>query len=245
MGRRAQRRRSTARRSTSAVFASGRGVATNYIAPSRPRRSSSRRSACSSTTRPGSPAGAPFPPAAPSPRRRLDRRAAVATARRRRCACACIDGSVATGIDKYGLNAYIYDSRRRRQDALRPRPVLAHQGRRRLRRRPQGGPARRRQGQDRRRQRAARQDRRVPGQGRAARARPLAGPAVPHVGDARERDLAELAGRAGLHGHVRGLRRRALPVLAGRRLRGPRVRDRQRGDLHRSRAPTGSAPTTR
>ena len=64
--------------------------------------------------------------------------------------------------------------------------------------------------------------------------RPLAGAAVPHVGDARDRDLADLAGRARLHRQLRGLRRRALPVLAGRRLRRARGRDRQRGDLRRA-----------
>ena len=39
--------------------------------------------------------------------------------------------------------------------------------------------------------------------------RPLAGPAVPHLGHARDRDLAELARRARLHRQLRGLRRRA------------------------------------
>ena len=133
----------------------------------------------------------------------------------------------------------------RRQDGLRPRPLLAHQGRRRLRRRPQGGSARRRQGQDRRRQRAAGQDRRHAGQGRAARPRPLTGPALPHLGVARQCDVGELAGRAGLHRLVRGLRQRALRRVAGRRLRGPRVRDRQRGDLRAAGRLLGDAPTTR
>ena len=57
--------------------------------------------------------------------------------------------------------------------------------------------------------------------------------------------LADLAGRARLHRHVRGLRRRALPVLAGGRLRGPRGRDRERGDLRRAGRCTGRPPTTR
>ena len=52
-------------------------------------------------------------------------------------------------------------------------------------------------------------------------------------------------GEPGFTGTLRGLRRRALPVLAGRRLRGPRVRDRQRGDLHRAGRSTGSRPTSR
>ena len=62
---------------------------------------------------------------------RLDRRARARTARPRRCACACSTA----GVDKYGLNAYIYDSRDDGTDALRPRAVLADQGRRRRRRR--------------------------------------------------------------------------------------------------------------
>ena len=82
--------------------------------------------------------------------------------------------------------------------------------------------------------RPGRQDRRLPGQGRAARGRPLGGPALPHVGDPRDRVLAGLAGRARLHRLVRGLRRGGVPVLAGRRLRRAGGGDRQRGDLHRA-----------
>ncbi len=41
-------------------------------------------------------------------------------------------------------------------------------------------------------------------------------------------------GEPGFTGHVRGLRRGALPVVAGRRLRRARGRDRQRGHLHRA-----------
>ena len=69
-----------------------------------------------------------------------------------------------------------------------------------------------------------------------------AGPPLPHLGDARERDLADVAGRAGLHRQLRGLRGRALPVLAGRRLRRPRGRHRQRGDLHRAGPVLGDRP---
>ena len=91
----------------------------------------------------------------------------------------------------------------------------------------------RRQGHAQHDRRAERQDRRVPGQGRAAGLRPLAGPPLPHQRHARDRDLERLE-RARLHRHVRGLRRRALPVLAGRRLRRARGRHRERGDLHRA-----------
>ena len=75
-----------------------------------------------------------------------------------------------------------------------------HEERRRQGRRPQRGRVRRRQGQDRRDRRAERQDRRVPGQGRAAVTRPLAGPALPHLGHARDRDLADLDREPGFTG---------------------------------------------
>ena len=47
--------------------------------------------------------------------------------------------------------------------------------------------------------RAGRQDRRHAGQGRGADRRPVPGPAVPHLGQPGHRELADLAGRAGLH----------------------------------------------
>ena len=122
---------------------------------------------------------------------------------------------------------------RRRAHALRPRPLLSDEGRRRRGRRPARGRVGRREGQD-PGQRSRRQDRLVPRQGRAALGRPLAGALVPYVGDARDRDLADVAGRAGLHRDVRGLRRRALPVLPGGRLRGAGGRHRERGHLHRA-----------
>ena len=71
------------------------------------------------------------------------------------------------------------------------------------------------------------------------------GPAVPHVGDARDRHLADLARRARLHRRLRGLRRRALPVLAGRRLRRARGRASSARRPTSSRACTGRRPTTR
>ena len=60
-----------------------------------------------------------------------------------------LDGNPA--VDKYGLNAYIYDCQERPQDALRPRALQPHQGRRRQGRRPRGRRVGRREGQDHRR----------------------------------------------------------------------------------------------
>ena len=90
------------------AFLSGRGVATNYIGS---RRRALRQRPVHRRLRPavrhaaGYAGRAPFPAAAPTAatgwtggRRR--------TARRRRCAC----GSSTAATDKYGLNAYIYDS---------------------------------------------------------------------------------------------------------------------------------------
>ena len=75
--------------------------------------------------------------------------------------------------------------------------------------------------------------------------RPLAGPAVPHVGHARDRDLADLAGRARLHRRLRGLRRREVPVLAGRRLRRCSSPGSSARTPTSSRASTGRAATSR
>ena len=96
VGRRAQRRRSTARRSTSAP--SCPGAAWRRTTSPRPTTPAfTAASACSSTTRPASPARRRSP--APRPCRRRDgptcRRR---SARRRRCACACsTSASTSTG----------------------------------------------------------------------------------------------------------------------------------------------------
>ena len=176
-------------------------------------------------------------------RDRLDRRARAPTARRRRCACACSTARRRRQVRPQRLHLR---QPRRRPDALRPRPVLAAP---RTATTAVGDLARgrvgRRQGHDPGRATLdgktgaflVKVERLAP--------RPLAGPPVPHVGHARDRDLAGLAGRARLHRHLRGLRRRALPVLAGRRLRRARGRHRQRGDLHRAGRSTGRRPTTR
>ena len=152
-------------------------------------RTSSRRSGSSSTTRPASPTS------------RRSRRGAVAGDR--------LDQRPDLVQPRAG-DAHAGDRLRdrqvrpqrlhlrqpqRRPHALRPRAVLADQERRRQGRRPARGRVGRRQGQGhRRRPRRARPARSC--QGRAAGLRPLAGPPLPHLGDARDRDLAELAGRA-------------------------------------------------
>ena len=101
------------------------------------------------------------------------------------------------GVDKYPLNAYIYDFDQQRPGRLRPRPVLADEEWRRQGRRPSPGRVGRRQGQDRRR-RARRTDGRDARQGGAAERRPVPGPAVPHLGQPGHRVVADLAGRGGL-----------------------------------------------
>ena len=145
------------------------------------------------------------------------------------------------GVDKYGLNAYIYDSTQRRPPAVRPRAVLDDEGRRRRGRRPPRGRVGRRQGHDPGRADLDGKTGGVPPQGRAAGGRPLAGAAVPHVGDPGDRHVADVARRARLHRRLRGLRRRALPVVAGRRLRRPRGGHRQRGDVRRAGPVLGEA----
>ena len=70
-------------------------------------------------------------------------------------------------------------------------------------------------------------------------------PAVPHVGQPRDRDLADVARRARLHRRLRRVPRAEVPDLHGRRLRRPRGR---RGRARRptsSRACTGRPATSR
>ena len=200
------------------TFFSGRGVATNFIGRPASRcsttRRSSRRSGCSSTTRRASPA------------RRRSRR----PRRRRRPAGPTCPTSYSPakemrlrvldfGVDKYGLNAYIYDSTNDGTHELRPGAVLAA---------PRTAPtpsATSRKGEW--------ADVKVTivggaldgktaghaGQGRGADRRPVAGAAVPHLGQPRHRHLADLAGRARLHRRLRRVPRPEVPDLDGRRLR--------------------------
>ena len=80
------------------------------------------------------------------------------------------------------------------------------------------------------------------GQGRGAVQGPLARPPVPHVGDPRDRDVADLAGRAGLHRRLRGVPRPDLPDLDRGGLRRPRGRHRQRGHLRPAGPVLGDRP---
>ena len=120
------------------------------------------------------------------------------TARRRRCACAC-STSASTSTASTRTSTTARDDARRNYDRVLFSP---HQERRRRGGRPPRRPVGRRQGQD--RQPAA------PSNGKTGAMlvkverldqRPLAGPAVPHLGDPGHRDLADLAGRARLHRH--------------------------------------------
>ena len=88
VGRRPQRRDRRADASTSAASVSGRGVATNYIAPTDS--PTSRTSFGLQFDHPAGFAGQPRVPAGGAVAgHRLDERARARTARRRRCACAC------------------------------------------------------------------------------------------------------------------------------------------------------------
>ncbi len=127
-------------------FASGRGVATNYISPSDIE--SFVASFGLQFDHPAGFAGArPVPAGGAGRRDRLDQRPAVvqpgqgdAPARARR--------QLPAVTDKYGLNAYIYDSRNDHR-ARYDRVLFSRtQERRRRRRRPRAGRDRRRQGDD-------------------------------------------------------------------------------------------------
>ena len=147
------------------------------------------------------------------------------------------------GEDKYGLNAYLYDSTN--DGAVDYDRVLFAPGK--------NGSAKvadLRQGELADVKvtivgwRPGRQDRRVPGEGRGAHAGPVPGAAVPHLGLARQRHLGGLARRPGLpdRDRLRGIPRPALPDLDRGRLRGARGRHRQRGDLRRAGPLLGDQP---
>ena len=128
------------------------------------------------------------------------------------------DTLAASGIDKYGLNAYIYDCRndgKTRYDRVLFSRTKSGERRR---RQPQGRRAGGRQGHDRHDdRRARRQDRRDARQGRAPRVSDLSQVRLFHTSVTRAiATLADVDRRAGLHRQLRGLRGRALPVLAGR-----------------------------
>ena len=208
----------------------------------RPRRRSPPRSACSSTIRPGSPAArrsraAPSPrPAGPTCRESYSPAQGDAPARARRL------GDRQVRPQRLHLR-----QPRRPQDALRPRAVLAA---------PRTAPTRSPTSSEGEwadvKVKIASALRPLDGKTGAflvkverLDARPLPGAAVPHVGHPRDRDLAELAGRARLHRQLRGLRRRA----ASRPRRPATSPCSSRGSSARtptsSRASTGRRSTTR
>ena len=95
-------------------FRSGRGVATNYIAPEDS--AAFTRVVRAPVRPPGRVRGQrPVPAGRADARRPAGRTCRAPTARPRRCACACSTARRRTSIDKYGLNAYIYDSRNDRR----------------------------------------------------------------------------------------------------------------------------------
>ena len=171
-------------------FRSGRGVATNYIAPA-----DSAAFTAAFGLQFDHPAGLRRPGAVPAGGARRRPRAGPTcrsrSARRRRCACAC-STSASTSTASTPTSTTARTTAQTRYDRVLFSPTkdgddavgdLAR------------GRVGRRQGHDPGR-RPRRQDGRDARQGRAARARPLAGAAVPHVGDARDRDVADVAGRA-------------------------------------------------
>ena len=239
VGRRAQRRDRRARRSTSATSAPAAAWPPTTSRP--PTRRAFTAAFGLQFDHPDGFAGrAPFPQAAPAPATGWSRRAALlqpragdapARARRRR-----------RQVRPQRLHLR---QPRRRADALRPRPVLAHQGRRRRGRRPRArasGPT------SRSRSRAATST------ARPARCwsrssgspRDLSQVRLFHTSVTRAiASWPDWPGEPGLQRRLRGLRGRALPVLAGRRLRRPRGRHRQRGDLRRAGPVLGDRPTGR
>ena len=146
-------------------FRSGRGVATNYIAPE-DNEAFTRSFGLQFDHPTGFAGNAPFPQAAPDATRRAGRTCRARTRRPRRCACA----SSTPARDKYGLNAYLYDSKNDRK--TRYDRVLFSRTKSGTDKvaRPRRGRVGRRQGQDRRRRRPLNgKTGRVPDQGRAAR----------------------------------------------------------------------------
>ena len=211
-------------------FASGRGVATNYISPSdladfvavlraavRPPGRVRRRARRSRRRR------RPTRPAGPTSRSR------ISPAKEMRLRV--IDGLPA-GTDKYGLNAYIYDSKNdhktRYDRVLFCRTKAAAD----KRRRPQAGRVGRRQGQD---HTAATLDGKT---GAFLVKVERLDPDLSHVRLFHTSVTRAIAtwpswpGEPGFTGTFEDFVAEQLPVLAGRRLRRPRVRDRQRGHLH-------------
>ena len=224
------------------TFHSGRGVATNFIGGPGDALFDDANFIAAFGLQFDHPAGhagqAPFPQAAPSAATGwTDVPASFSPAQEMRLRV--LDG----GVDKYGLNAYLYDSTddatvnydrvlfsptKSGTDAVGDlaegewadvKVTLA--GRR-----------------------PGRQDRRHAGQGRGALRRPVPGAAVPHLGDPGDRQLADLAGRAGLHRRSTSSSPRSSPPR-----RPPTSRSSRRASSARtptsSRASTGPRATGR
>ena len=208
-------------------FLSGRGVATNYVSPN---------DAANFVTAFGlqfdHPAGfagqAPFPGAAPV--------AATGWTNTPRSFSPAMEMRMRVidfGIDKYGLNAYLFDStndRRVNYDKVLFSPTKDGAA----------AVATLRQGE------WADVKVQISGgdlDGRTAgflvkvetlTQGPLAGAALPHVGRPGDRLVADMARRAWLHGRLRRVHRPDVPEFDRRRLRRARGGHRQRGDLHRA-----------
>ena len=162
------------------------------------------------------------PPAGPARCRRR-------SARRWRCGCAC--STPAT--DKYGLNAWIFDSTNdgttnydkvlfsRTKSAADSVGILRKGEWADVKVKIVGGALRR-------------PHRRHARQGRGADRQPVARPALPHVRQPRDRELADVARRARLHRRLRRVPRAEVPDLDGRGLRDPRGRRHVRGDVRRA-----------
>ena len=196
VGRRPQRRDRRARRSTSATSAPAGAW----------RRTTSRPPTAASFTAVVRPAVRPpgrlrRPGAVPAGRagdgHRLDRRAAAPTARRRRCACACsTSASTSTGSTRTSTTAGTTAGRATTASCSRRRRTATTRS---ATSRRASGPTSRSRSRT-----TGALDGKTGGdarQGRAARGRPVGGAPLPHVGHARDRDLADVAGRARLHGN--------------------------------------------
>ena len=238
VGRRPQRRDRRARRSTSATSAPGRGVATNYIAPTD---SAAFTAGVRPAVRPpdGFAGQAPFPQAAPAPRPAgptcrsrfspaKEMRLRVLDARRRQ-------------VRPQRLHLR---QPRRPQHALRPRAVLAAP------RTATTRSATSREGEWADVKVTIHEPAALDGKTggflvKVERlARDLSQVRLFHTSVTRAIATWPTGPASRASPAVRGLRRRALPVLAGRRLRGARGRHRQRGDLRRA-GPVLGEPTTR
>ena len=233
VGRRPQRARSRARRSTSArsspAAAWRRTSSASLATSSSTTRRSSPRSGSSSTIRPGTPgrrrSRAPRRPHATGWTGALPATFSPPKEMRLRV--------LDFGVDKYGLNAWIFDSTNdgttnydkvlfsRTKSAADAVAILAQ------------GRVGRRQGDDPGR-RAERAHRRHADQGRGADARSVPRPPLPHLGQSRDRELAVVARRARVHRRLRRVPRPEVPDLHGRGLRRPRGRRRLRGDVRRA-----------